>query len=139
MAIETIRAKSRYSDFYTNMNVKAGLTGRQTGDLYVLSDADAVKESIKNLILTDPGERFFEPRLGGGIRRSLFENVGMDTEFMVKTMIETTIKNYERRANLINVIVTATPDENRYNASIVFSVLNNPSTVTLNLILNRVR
>lgn len=139
MAITTIRTEPRYKDFYTNLNVKAGTTGRQKGDLYSLTDAEAVKTSIKNLILTDPGERFFNPRLGSGIRKSLFENISSDTEFMIKTMVEATIKNYEPRANLLQVFVTAIPDEHSYSVSILFSLINNPATQTLNLILNRVR
>lgn len=139
MTIQTKRSEPRYKDFYTNFDVKASKTGRQNGDLYVLTDADAVKASIKNLILTDPNERFFRPYLGGGIKKSLFENISPNTEAIIKTQIEYTIKNYEQRAKLIEVYVNAVPDENRYAVTIVFSVINNTEVEKLDLILYRVR
>ena len=139
MTIQTTRTPPKYKDFYTNFNVKAKTTGRQTGDLYVLTDADAVKTSIKNLVLTDPYERFFRPNLGGGIKRSLFSNISINTEAIIKTQIEYTIKNYEPRARLIEVYVNAVPDENRYAVTIVFSLINSTATEQLDLILYRVR
>lgn len=139
MTIQTTRTPPKYKDFYTNFDVKAKTTGRQKGDLYVLTDADAVKTSIKNLVLTDPNERFFRPNLGGGIRRSLFSNISINTEAIIKTQIEYTIKNYEPRARLIEVYVNAVPDENRYAVTIVFSLVNSTEQITLDLILYRVR
>jgi phage baseplate assembly protein W len=139
MAIQTKRTEAKYKDFYTNFNVKAGATGRLKGDLYVLTDADAVKTSIKNLVLTDPNERFFRPSLGGGIRQSLFENISPNTEAIIKTQIEYTILNYEPRAKLIETYVNAVPDENKYAVTIVFSVINNTAVEKLDLILYRVR
>ena len=139
MTIQTKRAQPKYKDFYMNFNVKASSTGRQTGDLYVLTDADAVKASIKALVLTDPFERFFRPNLGGGIKRSLFENISPMTEDIIKTQIEFTIKNYEPRARLIEVFVNAIPDENGYTATIVFSLINSTKQERLDVILYRVR
>ena len=139
MTIQTTRSVPKYKDFYTNLDVKARTSGRQTGDLYVLTDADAVKTSIKNLVLTDPNERFFRPNLGGGIRQSLFENITINTEDNIRTQIKYTIENYEPRARLIEVYVNAVPDENRYNVKIIFSVINSTETEQLDLILHRVR
>lgn len=139
MAIQTLRTPPKYKDFYTNFNVKAGTTGRQKGDLYVLTDADAVKTSIKNLVLTDPNERFFKPYLGGGIRRSLFDNISPNTEEIIKTQIEYTILNYEKRARVVEIYVNAVPDENKYAVTIVFSVINSTTVEQLDLILYRVR
>jgi phage baseplate assembly protein W len=128
---------ARYKDIYTNLDVR--LNNRAKGDLYSLDDVDAIKTSIKNIILTDPGERFFNPKFGGGIRRTLFENISEDTEFYIKTIVEAAIKNFEPRVNLIEVYVTAVPDDNLYHLSILFSILNNPDMQKLNVILNRVR
>jgi phage baseplate assembly protein W len=139
MTIQTLRTSPKYKDFYTSFNVKATSTGRKTGDLYVLTDADAVKASIKALVLTDPYERFFRPKLGGGIKRSLFENISPMTEDIIKTQIEFTIKNYEPRARLIEVYVNAIPDENGYTATIVFSLINSTKQERLDVILYRVR
>lgn len=139
MTTRVPRTEPRYKDFYMNFNVKAVLTGRQKGDLYVLTDADAVKASIKALILTDPYERFFRPNLGGGIRASLFENISINTEAIIKTQIEYTIMNYEPRAQLVEVYVNAVPDENKYAVTIVFSVINSTQQERLDVILYRVR
>lgn len=137
MAIKTLRTPPRYKDFYNNLDLK--LNNRATGDLYVLEDSNSIKNALKNLILTDPGERFFNPKFGSGVRRSLFENIDADTEFTIKTEIEATIRNFEPRVNLSEVYVYANADEHYYSVTILFSILNNPDVQTLNLILNRVR
>ena len=123
-----------YSDIPTNFDVHP-----IKEDLVLLYNENAVKKSIRNLLLTDPYERFFNPGIGAGIRQSLFENIGPDTEFILKERIRETIINYEPRANLYSVTVKALPDENSYSASIVFSVVNNTTAVTLDLVLRRVR
>jgi len=139
MAIQTTRTTPKYKDFYTNFNVKARSTGRQIGDLYVLTDVDAVKTSIKNLVLTDPNERFFRPNLGGGIKQSLFSNISINTEDIIRTQIKYTIENYEPRAQVVEIYVNAVPDENRYNVKVIFSLINSTTTEQLDLILYRVR
>ena len=103
------------------------------------TDEVAVKRSIMNLLFTDPYERFFNPNIGAGLKSYLFENISQDTEFIIREKIRESIINYEQRANLINVIVTAVPEDNMYTASIVFSVLNSINPVTLEVILRRVR
>lgn len=109
------------------------------GDIIPVTNEDAVKSSIRNLLLTDPYERFFNPGIGAGIRATLFENINRDTEFFLKEKITDVIKNYEKRARLYNVAVKALPDENAYSVTIVFYVVNNTAPVTLDLILRRVR
>ena len=123
-----------YSDIPTNFDVHP-----IKEDLVLINNEQAVKRSIRNLLLTNPGERFFKPNLGGGIRNSLFENINRDTEFVIKEKIAETIKNYEPRASLYSVNVKALPDENAYYASIVFYLTNNTTPITLDLILRRVR
>jgi phage baseplate assembly protein W len=123
-----------YSDIPTNLDVHP-----IKEDLVLLYNENAVKRAIRNLLLTDPYERFFNPGIGAGIRQSLFENISQDTEFILKERIRETIINYEPRANLYSVNVKAMPDENSYSATIVFSVVNNTTPVTLDLVLRRVR
>ena len=123
-----------YSDIPTNFDIHP-----IKKDLVLISDDTAIKRSIRNLILTDPFERFFNPLLGSRIKRSLFENISSDTEFSIRQSITETINNYEPRANLIAVNVKALPDQNAYSATIVFSINNNVNPLTLNLILKRVR
>ena len=123
-----------YSDLPTNLNIHP-----VKGDIVLLSDEAAVKRSIINLMYTEPYERFFRPNIGAGLKAYLFENINQDTEFMIKEKIIESIRNYEPRANVINVSVTAKPDDNMYIASIIFSVLNSINPVTLEVILRRVR
>jgi phage baseplate assembly protein W len=123
-----------YSDLTTNFNIHP-----TRGDVTLLSDEVAVKRSIINLMFTEPYERFFRPNIGAGLKAYLFDNISLDTEFMIKEKIIETIRNYEPRANVINVSVTANADENMYVASIIFSVLNSINPVTLEVILRRVR
>jgi len=125
---------SLYSDIPTNFDIHP-----IKEDLVTITDDVAVKRSIRNLILTDPFERFYNPQLGSGVRKSLFDNISSDTEFTLKKYITETIVNYEPRANLIAVNVTALPDQNAYSATIIFSINNNVNPITLNLILKRVR
>lgn len=123
-----------YSDIPVNFDVHP-----LKGDLILTTNEDAVKRSIRNLLLTDPYERFFNPKIGAGIRASLFENIGQDTEFLLKTQITETINNYEKRAQLYSVKVKAFPDQNAYNASIVFYLVNYTTPITLDLLLRRIR
>lgn len=134
MAIQTTRSTARYKDFYNNFNAHP-----VRKDLYVLENEDSIKNSIKNLVFTDPGERFFQPYLGSGVRASLFENISENTAYIIKTQIEATIENFEPRANLIAVYVNPYPDENGYNVKIVFSTINNPQPIVFDVLLTRVR
>jgi phage baseplate assembly protein W len=123
-----------YSDIPTNLTVHP-----IKEDLVLITNEQAVKRSIRNLLLTDMGERFFNPTLGGNIRASLFENIDQNTEYILKSNIEDTINNYEPRAQLYNVSVVAQPDENAYSVTIVFTLANRNVPLTLDLILRRVR
>lgn len=123
-----------YNDLPTNMTVHP-----IKGDLMLLTNENAVKRSITNLLFTSPFERFFAPDLGAGLKDHLFENINVDTEYVIKQKIIETITNYEKRANLVNVSVQALPDENAYIATIVFSVNKFLTTTTLEVVLQRVR
>ena len=128
------RAKEIYSDFLTNFNAHPN-----TGALLKRSDEEAVKRSIRNLMLTDTGERLFQPDLGSNVRRYLFENASEVTKNNLRDSIMNTIKNYEPRANLVDVIVKLSNDEHSYMIDIYFNVINNPTVVVFNVQLDRVR
>ena len=123
-----------YSDLTTNFIIHP-----VKGDVILTANEVAVKRSILNLMFTDPYERFFNPHIGAGLKSFLFENINLDTEFIIREKIKESIINYEPRANVINISVTAVPEDNMYTASIVFSVLNSINPVTLEVILRRVR
>ena len=123
-----------YKDIPTNMAVHP-----VKGDLTLLTNADAIKRSIINLLFTEPYERFFNPNLGAGLKAYLFENISKDTEYVIREKIIETINNYEPRAQLLEVSVKAMPDDNMYTATIMFAIANSITPITLDLILRRVR
>lgn len=128
------RPKEIYSDFLTNFNAHPN-----TGALLKRSDEEAVKRSIRNLMLTDTGERLFRPDLGSNVRRYLFENASEVTKNGLKESIINTIKNYEPRANVVDVVVKLSNDEHSYMIDIYFNIINNPTVVVFNVQLDRVR
>lgn len=123
-----------YADFFNNFIVHPNKR-----DLVTSINEDSVKNGIRNLLLTDRGEKLFNPLYGSNIRSLLFENVSPQSESLLREYITNSIQNYEPRARIIEVYVSALPDENAYNATIVFSVINSSQPVVLELILDRVR
>jgi hypothetical protein len=123
-----------YSDLFTNFDVHP-----DNHDLVIKKNENAVKTAIRNLILTNKYERPFAPRLGGNIRNFLFEPITPATQQNLKDEITYIITNYEPRANLIDVVVSPHVDENAYEITIIFSIINIGTPVTLNTFLYRIR
>ena len=110
-----------------------------TGDIQVLKDVDAIKNSIISLLKTNIGERPFQPNLGSRMNSLLFEPVDYLTAAAIKTEIETTIKNFEPRALLKMVTVYEKPDNNAYEVSLEFFIGNNTQPTAITLTLERTR
>ena len=123
-----------YQDFKKNLEISP-----VSADLTVWKDEDAVKDSIKNLILTDKGERLMQPNLGGNIRAMLFENITPSTLLLIQDQVRTTIQLHEPRAELIDVIATSNIDDNAVSVRIVFYVRNVQQPITLDVFLERTR
>lgn len=102
-------------------------------------DADAVRQSIRSLILTDFYERPFQPNIGCNIRAYLFEHFTPSLKQQMENAITETIENYEPRANLLRVLVEDRPDLNALTISVAFRVRNDTTPVVLDVILERVR
>ena len=102
-------------------------------------DVNAVKQSIKNLLLTRPGERPFQPNLGSELYSILFEPMDAVTVETLKGVITTCIGNYEPRVKLQEVAVSPNYDENAYDVSLYFYIVGIYSPVTFNLTMQRVR
>jgi phage baseplate assembly protein W len=92
-------------------------------DLIALKNESAIARSVRNLVLTYPGERFFNENLGSKVSRSLFENVDEISASIIKDEIENTIRNYEPRVNLIEVIVSPNYDNNEFNVTINYRIV----------------
>lgn len=111
-----------------------------TGDIAALTDVDAVKRSVRNLINTNFYERPFHPEIGSNVRAVLFEPVDVSTADILGKYIEECIVNFEPRAELSNVIVNGDIDRNEYNVTIEFYVINSPSDLqSVEIILERLR
>jgi len=110
-----------------------------SSDVVRTIDAEAVKRSIRNLIFTRKYERLLDPKIGAGIQAFLFEPIDAITTMSIKKAIETTLKNYEPRARIQEVLVQADYDRQRYNVSIRFSLLNSSVQNTVELFLDSIR
>ena len=92
-------------------------------DLIALKNESAIARSIRNLVLTYPGERFFNENLGSKVSRSLFENIDEISASVIKDEIENTINNYEPRVNLIDVIIEPNYDNAEFNVTINYRIV----------------
>lgn len=116
-----------------------------TGKLIIKKDDDAVKQAVKNVVLTNRYERPFHPEFGADIRSSLFENFTSITQSMFTEKINTSIENYESRVELVSVdgqdpvTVQEYPDENGLAVTIRFRNVATLNDVTLDINLNRIR
>lgn len=103
---------------------------------------DAVKRSIKNILLTNYYERPFRPKFGANITKYLFEPLTPLTLKLIKNDINSAIVNYEPRATIIDITVSSdNTDNNSISVTVIFSIINSssPITLTTTLALDRVR
>ena len=94
-----------------------------TNDLTVIKNENAIKKSVRNLVQTIPGERFFNSILGTDIRSSLFDFVDFGTASVIEKQIQTTIENFEPRVENLNVEVFPRPDRNEFEVNIYFDII----------------
>ena len=123
-----------YSDFLVNLNPHP-----VSGAVLRFTNEKAVTRSIRNLLLTNPGERLYQPDLGSGIRQLLFEPISNFTSNMLGRFIEDTINKYEQRAKVLAVNVVPEEDKNRYTVTIVYVLINKQEPVSITVTLQRVR
>ena len=94
-----------------------------TKDLPVLKNANAIRRSVRNLVQTIPGERFFNPILGSSVYDSLFDLMDFGTSNLIEQEIVTTLRNFEPRVNNVRVRVNARPDQNNFDVTIFFDIV----------------
>ena len=87
-------------------------------DLIGLKNETAIARSVRNIILTEPGEKFFDENYGSRVSKLLFENVDEITASEIRDEIEYSIVNYEPRVNLINIEIN--PNYDNYEFDTVF-------------------
>lgn len=128
------KQNARYSDISIGFGVNPF-----SKDITRLTDVDAVKRSIKSLVLTDKYERLLDPDIGGNINSMLFEPMTSLTETVLQNYITEVIENYEPRARLEYVQVQANPDNYSMNVTIRFKIDTSESPQLLEFLLDRVR
>ena len=109
-------------------------------DVNEVVDIQAVKRSIRNLVLLNHYEKPFHPEIASGVRDMLFELITPITATILARKIEDVIQNFEPRARLVSVTALPNLDRNEYEVSIEFYVVNQPTElVDLTIMLERVR
>ena len=96
-------------------------------DIRKVTDIQAVKRSVRNLVLLNHYEKPFHPEIGSGIRDLLFENMNSITAFVLAKKVEEVIENFEPRVKLIGVRADPNLDRNEYEVTIEFFVVNTPT------------
>jgi len=98
-------------------------TNPLNNDLIALKNESAIARSIRNIVFTFPGEKFFDPDFGSNVTRSLFENVDDISSITIRDEIQNSIRNFEPRVNLISVDANPDYDNNGFNVIIVYRVV----------------
>jgi len=94
-----------------------------TNDLIALKNENAIARSIRNIVFTLPGEKFFNENFGSRISRSLFENLDNASAIVIRDEIENSIRNYEPRVSLVDVQVNPDFDNNSFDVIIVYRIV----------------
>lgn len=131
MATRNVRT---YSDLDLNF-----IANPATGDIAKKYDENAIKQSVKNLIMTNHYERPFHPEIGSQVTGLLFENDSPMLQATLERAIIYTIENFEPRVKLISVDITLNPDNNSVFVSITFKILNTERPITVDFTLQRTR
>lgn len=130
-----VRKKREYfSDFTTNFARHPA-----SGDVSRVTNEESIKQALKNLILTNLGEKPFEPTFGGDVRRALFEGSSAFPGETVSRAIRDAIQHSEPRVLLQEVRVRASPDTGEMRIAIEFSLINDPTPISLDVVVKRVR
>ena len=125
----------QYSDLDLNFTKKSS-----NSDVNKITDVQAVKRSLRNLVLLNYYEKPFHPEIAGGVREMLFELMTPITAQIIAKQVEIVINNFEPRARLVGVRVQPDLDKNLYQVTIEFYVVNAPTElVDMSVMLERLR
>ena len=92
-------------------------------DLIALKNSSAIARSIRNIVFTQPGEKFFNPEFGSRVSESLFEVVDQVSTIAIRDEIRSSIINYEPRVRLLDVIVIPNVDDNEMNVTVKYKII----------------
>ena len=98
-------------------------TNPLSNDLIALKNESAIARSVRNLVLTAQGERPFQPVLGTGVSRLLFENMDKLTASAIRSELRTTIENNEPRVEINEIIVEPNPEGNAMDVTLQYFII----------------
>jgi phage baseplate assembly protein W len=136
------------SDFYVQSNKQTEIFSDflddfaahpLTGDIARVRNEQAIKQSVRNLVLTTYGERFFQPQIGSNVNSALFEFNDSITASDLDYHIRQTLENNESRVNVQQVNVKMLTDNYSIAVSIIFTIINTTNLQTIDIFLKRVR
>ena len=130
----TLARKKLYSDLDLSMSIHPTKM-----DIIPLNDIQAVRNSVKNLILTNFGERPFQSKLGSNVTGLLFEPADQFTAIQMKKEIDRLLRDHEPRINMVKIQILDDVDANAYRVSIGFNVITQNTTTEVELGLQRLR
>ena len=131
----TTRSNRQYTDLDLFFGKKSS-----DSDIQKVTDVQAVKRSIRNLVQLNTYDKPFHPEIAGGVREMLFENMSPVVSAMIARKIEDVIENFEPRARLVSVRSIPDLDRNAYEVIVEFYVVNTPTElVDISLMLERLR
>tara|TARA_Y200000002_G_scaffold211097_1_gene174112 strand:- start:2047 stop:2487 length:441 start_codon:yes stop_codon:yes gene_type:complete len=129
----------RSARIYKDLNLNFG-RHPVTKEIQTITDAAAVKRSVRNLVQYGYYEKPFHPEIGSGVRDMLFENMTPLTAQVLSQKIQDVINNFEPRAQLAGVEVIPRVDVNMYEVIIEFYIKNKPAElIDLSFTLERLR
>jgi phage baseplate assembly protein W len=135
--LNTVPLTSSITRTYKDLDLS--FAARPSGDVYKKNDAAAVKQAVKNLLLTNYGEKPFMPYYGGNLNDFLFN---LDTEFdehSINEAVTVAIDNYEPRASVQQVTSKLNPDYNSVTVRVVFKIITTNQLETVQVNLARIR
>jgi len=137
MALKDIKGQNfKRSRNFADLNIGLPLNPF-TNDVYNVKNDNAIKQAVKNLVLTVPGEKPFQPLVGSRVNELLFEPLDAFTADAIKEEVINTIKQYEPRVNLTRVVVTPIVANNKINIEIEYKIVGLPVVESISFVLQR--
>ena len=131
---ESKRSKRVFSDLNLDFQNNSA-----TKDITKITDVEAVKRSVRNLINTNHYEKPFHPEIGSNLRAMLFEPISPQMTHSISKNVENLLNSYEPRCRLVQVFTLPDIDRNSYRCQISFYVVNHPEPVEVESFLERLR
>ena len=137
MALKKIKGSS-FTESRSFKDLSVGFTrNANTKDVAIVKNDNAIKQAVKNLILTVPGEKPFQPDIGSRISELLFEPLDPFTSISIKEEVINTISQYEPRVRIVNVFVKANFDKNSFDVELRYQIVGLPPVESIEFVLQR--